>query len=117
MTDPEHNRRHPDYETSVQGAYVSRAAKESQALRLLSAWGTAGTEGFTYAEAVEVAGIPDGEGCPWKRAGELRERGLLEWLRDEDGKIVKRRNERYRAMVNQGVSVITLAGRERLRAS
>jgi hypothetical protein len=113
MTDPERNRRHPDYETSVEGAYVSREAKKSQQRRLLTVYAGAGPDGLTCAEAIAWAGIPDGQGCPWKRVGELRQQGLLEWLRDDDGRIVKRPNDHYAKTVNQGVSIITATGREK----
>lgn len=81
MTDP-HERsrqRRDDYDTSASGAGdVSRRAP-NQRMMLLQVWSSAGVKGLTDEEAAEAAGLLEINSCYWKRSGELRSSGYIEW--------------------------------------
>lgn len=104
--------RHSDPETSRLAAGRLLSAK-SQARLLLDAHLEA-PGGLTDAEAARRAGLNRDGICWWHRCSDLRALGLIEWLRDDNGKVRKMRGLHNRDV---GVSVITGKGRQELRSS
>jgi len=97
--------RNTDVETSHLAA--ARVNAESQCLALLEVF-KGKRQGLTADEALSFAvGSVSRDSCYWKRIGELRDKGFIEWLYDKNGNQVKRRGFRGR---EQGVSLITPAG-------
>lgn len=79
MPDP-HERtrtRTGDYATSVEGAASVAARAPSQRMQLLSAFYYAGWGGLTDEQAAEFCNLL--HSCYWKRCGELRSDGLIEF--------------------------------------
>lgn len=94
-----------DPETSHEAA---KSVKEAQCWQLLRSWLWYPKAGLTDEEAAIDANIIDIPfACWWHRCSDLRALGYIEWLRGDDGKIVKRLADSGR---RRGVSVITPLG-------
>lgn len=68
-----------DPQTSHDAAEAARRRRMSQCLRMLQAYGAAGTRGCTADEAAEYAGLrdPGRNVCYWHRASDLRDKLLI----------------------------------------
>jgi hypothetical protein len=72
------NRHHTgDHDTSIEGARAVNSRATSQRAVLLQEFAAAGPPGLTDEEAALAAGLTGS--CYWKRCGELRRRGLIEF--------------------------------------
>jgi hypothetical protein len=96
------NQRAEDHESSVAGARAARRTGRNQRSRLLEAWIAAGPEGLIDEEAADKAGLLITGVCHWKRAGELRALGYIEW----DG---RRRRKSTHGVLSR-ISVVTERG-------
>lgn len=101
--------RNTDPETSKAAARQLSTARSH--CRLILEQHLEAPNGLTDEQAVERAGIEEGG---WKRCSDLRRMGLIEWMRHDNGKIVKRVGSNNRDV---GVSVITGEGRRELGSS
>lgn len=81
--------RHDDYSTSIAGAADVAKRAGGQKAQLLAAFAQAGPEGLNDEEAAERADLPI-RSCWWKRCGELRDMGLIQFLTDADGNEITR---------------------------
>jgi len=95
--------RNPDHESSVDGARAAGGTSKRFRDQLLLEYSYVPGTGWTDQEAGRAAGLLDT--CYWKRTGELRALGLIEWT-----------GERRKAPtgVARKVSRITEAGQEYL---
>ena len=73
-----------DYETSKAGAKDVQPRAGSQKAKLLEAFRQAHPKSLTDEQAAILAGVPM-MSCYWKRCGELRDLGLIEWVMLPDG--------------------------------
>lgn len=94
-----------DHTTSVQGAEDVSKRAPTQRIRLLVEFEQAGIIGLTDEEAGELAGLA--MSCYWKRCGELRRDGLIEFIPETEQGAYRKGT----AGVARRVSVITTAGR------
>jgi hypothetical protein len=69
--------RTPDYDTSHEGAQKASESKENIQRKLLAGFYGAGEKGFTDEECAEATELTDT--CFWKRCGELRAKGYIEF--------------------------------------
>ena len=102
------NSRSGDYDTSSDaGGRVHRKTLAAQTLPYFLGH----PEGLNQSEFGKVSGWEGTVSCYWHRLGDARALGWLAWLRDKDGRIVKRLgyNGRY-----QNVSILTPAGMAKL---
>jgi hypothetical protein len=98
------NTRRDDYDTSIDGAASVKMRARSQRFKLLDVFASWHDAGCTDEEAASGAGLL--RSCYWKRCGELRALGLIEFT----GQRAK-----GDAGVNRLVSAITPKGREVVR--
>ena len=104
--------RHDDHTTSRSGAAsVSRRAGGQKA-KLLAAFASAAYDGLTDEQAAERAGI-DFRSCFWKRCGELRDHGLIQFATDAAGHELTRTAS---SGIPRKVSIITPLGLDTLAA-
>ena len=76
--------RKDDYDTSKAGAANVQLRAGTQKTKLLEAFRQASPKSLTDEQAAILAGIPL-TSCYWKRCGELRDLGLIEWVMLPDG--------------------------------
>lgn len=102
--------RNVDPETShIAAEGVSRSETNKAQCRALLAAHQRHPNGLTDEEAAVDAGIDVFSGtCYWHRASDLRKMGYIEWLYDDNEKLVKRTGSLGRP---RGVSVLTEAGK------
>lgn len=93
-----------DHTTSVEGAEAVAVRAPNQRARLLAEFLNAGDDGLTDEEAAAAAGLL--ASCHWKRAGELRQDGHIEFTGDV---------RPGAAGINRKISRITERGRAALR--
>lgn len=96
------NHRADDYASSRAGAIAAARSGRGQRVRLLEQWVKAGDEGLIDEEAAIGAGLLLPGVCHWKRSGELRSLGHIEW----DG---SRRRKSTHGVLSR-VSVVTESG-------
>lgn len=89
-----------DYSTSIAGAADVSKRAPIQADRLLHSFHLAGHVGLTDEQAATMADLE--ESCYWKRCGELRADGLIEFTGE---------TRKGRAGVERNISTITIPGR------
>lgn len=102
--------RKDDHVTSIAGARAIAGKAPNQQMRMLMAFAEAGEVGYTDEEAAIHAGLDGPRGCPWKRAGELREYALIKLHPVVDEQVRKGSSG-----VIQHVWVITALGRRTLK--
>jgi hypothetical protein len=105
--------RRDDHSTSIAGADDIAKRAGGQKAILLSAFADAGSDGLNDEQAAERAGV-NMRSCWWKRCGELRDLGLIQFLFDAQGNEITRVAT---SGVARKVSVITPLGRDTLQAS
>lgn len=71
------NTRRFDYDSSVAGERKVEESSHTVRRKLRAAYQRAGTAGLTDEQAAFNAGVLDT--CYWKRCGELRHDGVIEW--------------------------------------
>jgi hypothetical protein len=105
VQEPKNRHRKGDHETSKAAAVAVAWGALTQQTKLLYVWGQS-PEGLTDEEAAAAAEISPFSNF-WKRAGELRERGLIRWH-------PKGETRKGESGMARKVSVITELGRREL---
>jgi hypothetical protein len=87
---------------------TTTAARKSHQEKLLKVYRKFPSSGLTDAEAAKKAGLFETPGvCWWKRSGELREAGLIEYVSGPSGQRITRMGD---FGVPVGISVVTPKG-------